>query len=170
MLEQIEFKDERFKKEEYYNVIDFTENTIILCNNYKLMDSLTKEILNTVNGKAEYNDYWCDYEDVGKAKIELCFGLQRIININGQKITLGLEPSLVYKANKPEDIWFFDYKGKYGEEEPLKYEEFIYPLLIFKGSHEAWEEGKDRVYENICNGRYGCYEGRNWVQDFSLNK
>ena len=64
------------------------------------MDTLTKEIINTVNGKAEYNDYCCDDED-------LCFGLQRIIDINGQKITIGLEPAIIYKANKPEDIWLF---------------------------------------------------------------
>lgn len=43
----------------------------------------------------------------GKAKLDLCFGLQRIIDINGQKITIGLEPAIIYKANKPEDIWLF---------------------------------------------------------------
>jgi hypothetical protein len=42
-----------------------------------------------------------------KAKLDLCFGLQRIIDINGQKITIGLEPAIIYKANKPEDIWLF---------------------------------------------------------------
>ena len=47
MLEGIEFKVDRFKKEEDYNVIEFTENTIILCNNYKLMDTLATEIVNT---------------------------------------------------------------------------------------------------------------------------
>lgn len=41
MLEIAEFKAERFKKEEDYNVIDFTENTIILCKNCKLMHGLT---------------------------------------------------------------------------------------------------------------------------------
>lgn len=29
------------------------------------MDTLTKEIINTANGKAEYNDYCCDDEDEG---------------------------------------------------------------------------------------------------------
>ena len=67
------------------------------------------EIVDTVNEKAEYNDYWCDDEDVGKAKVELRFGLQQVIDINGQKITIALEPAIIYKANKPEDIWLFDY-------------------------------------------------------------
>ena len=152
MLEYIEFKADRFRKDEDFNVIDFTENTIILCNNCQLMNSLAKEIIDTVNGKAEYNDYWCESEDIGKAEIELNFGLQCLIDINGQKITLSLEPSIIYKANKPEDIWLFDING-YNKE-------LIYPMLIFKGSNQIWEAGKDEVYKNICNGRFGCYDGK----------
>ena len=152
MLEYIEFKADRFRKEEDFNVIDLTENTIILCNNCQLMNSLAKEIINTVNGKAEYNDYWCESEDIGKAKIELNFGLQCLIDINGQKITLSLEPSIIYKANKPEDIWLFNING-YNKE-------VIYPMLIFKGSNQIWEAGKDEVYKTICNGRFGCYDGK----------
>ena len=151
MLEYIEFNANRFRKEEDFNVIDFTENTIILCNNCQLMNSLAEEIINTVNGKAEYNDYWCESEDIGKAEIELHFGLQCLININGQKITLSIEPSILYKANRPEDIWLFDING-YNKE-------LIYPILIFKGSNQMWKTGKDEVYKNICNGRCGCYDG-----------
>ena len=151
MLESIEFKVDRFKKEEDYNVIEFTENTIILCNNCQLMNTLAEEIFNTVNGEAEYNDYWCDNEDIGKAKLDLCFGLQWVIDINGQKITIGLEPAIIFKANKPEDIWFFDVNG-YGQE-------VIYPMLIFKGSRQIWEIGKYEVYKMTCNGQFGCYNG-----------
>ena len=79
MLRAIEFKDKRFRTKEDYNFLSpFTENTIILCHNYKLMDSLAKEILNTVNGEAEYNNYDCDDEDVGNARMWLSFGLQRV--------------------------------------------------------------------------------------------
>lgn len=134
MLKYIEFKADRFTKEDYYNIIEFTENTIILCNSYNLMDTLATEIINTVNKKAEYNDYWCDDKDDGKAKLDLCFGLQRVIDINGQKISIGLEPAIIYKANKLEDIWLFDYRGCDKIETLPKYEEFIYPMLIFKGS------------------------------------
>lgn len=162
MLEGIEFKVDKFKKEEDYNVIEFTENTIILCNNYKLMDTLATEIVNTVNGEAEYNNYWCDNEDVGKAKYDLRFGLQRVIDINGQKITIGLEPAIIYKANKPEDVWLFDYHGCDEIESLPKYEEYIYPMLIYKGGRKTWEDGKDAVYQTICNGRYGCYDGK-WI-------
>ena len=157
MLEQIIFNNKRFKTEDDCNVIDFTNNTVILCSNYKLMDSLTTEIVNTVNGTAEYNDYWIDDTDVNAAKLDLCFGLQRIIDINGQKITLALEPAIIYKAEKIEDIWFFDCRVQEN-----KYEEFIYPMSIFKGSLEIWNAGKDIVYKTICNGQYGCYDG-SWV-------
>ncbi|MBD5534569.1 MAG: hypothetical protein HDQ99_02695 [Lachnospiraceae bacterium] len=162
MLRAIEFKDKRFRTKEDYNLISpLTENTIILCNNYKLMDSLAEEILNTVNGDAKYNDYDCDDEDVGKAKMWLAFGLQRVIDINGQRITLALEPAIIYKANKIEDIWLFDWEGddKLGV---CPYEEFIYPFYIFKDSQKVWNDGKDEVYKMICNGRCGTYDGK-WV-------
>ncbi len=163
MLRSIEFKDKRFRAKDEDNLFcPITENTIILCNNYKLMDSLAEEILNTVNGEAEYNIYDCDDEDVGSAKMWLCFGLQRIIDINGQRITLALEPAIIYKANDIKDIWFFDYQGSNEIETLSPYEEFIYPMFIFKGSQKVWDDGKDEVYKTICNGRYGTYNGK-WV-------
>ena len=46
MLRAIEFKDKRFMTKKDNNLFSpITENTIILCNNYKLMDSLAKEII-----------------------------------------------------------------------------------------------------------------------------
>ena len=57
MLHGIEFTDKRVNSEDDYNVLgDLTENTIILCINYKLMDTLAKEILETENGKVEHNN------------------------------------------------------------------------------------------------------------------
>ena len=160
MLQYIEFKNKKFETKDYYNVLGgdkLSNNTIILCANYKLMDTLCDEIINTVNGRAEYNDYWCDDNDVGKAKLELCFGLQRIIDINGQKITLALEPSIIYKAKSIDDLWFIDWIWK-----DDTYKESVYPLTIFKGSYNKWNEGLDEIYKYIVNGRYGCYNGK-WV-------
>lgn len=163
MLRAIEFKDKRFRTKEDYNLFSpISKNAIILCHNYKLMDSLAEEILNTVNGNAEYNDYDCDDDDVGNAKMWLSFGLQRVIDINGQRITLALEPAIIYKANNIEDIWLFSYQGTDEIETLPPYEEYIYPVSIFKGSRKVWEDGKDEMYKMICNGRYGTYDGR-WV-------
>lgn len=70
MLRAIEFTDKRFKKEEYYNLFSpISNNCIILCNNYKLMDSLAKEILDTVNGDAEHNAYDCDDKDIDRKSV-----------------------------------------------------------------------------------------------------
>lgn len=159
MVNAIEFKDKRFETKDYYNVLEpITENCIIICNNYKIMYTLAEEIIDTINGQAEYNDYWCDNEDVGKAKYELNFGLQKIIDINGQKITLALEPAMIYKAKQIADIWFFDWIGK-----DDTYKEFIYPMTVFKGSDDIWSEGLDRVYKMIVSGRYGAYDGK-WTK------
>lgn len=162
MLRTIEFKDKRFRTKGNYNLLSpLTNNTIILCNNYKLMDSLAIEIINTFNGEAEYNDYDCDDEDVRNAKMWLSIGLQIVIDISGQRITLSLEPSIIYKADNIVDIWFFDWCGS-DELGVYPCEEFIYPVCIFKGSHKVREDGKDEMYKMICNGRYGTYDGK-WV-------
>lgn len=163
MLRYVEFTGRRFKKEEDYNVLgELTNNTIILCNNWKIMQTLTDEIIKTVNGEAEYNNYDCDDEDVGNAKTLIRFGLQSIIGIGDQRITLALEPSIIYKANNIEDIWFIDWSGNDEIEEFPPYKESIYPMLVFKGSRKVWEDGKDEVYKTICNGRYGCFNGK-WI-------
>lgn len=158
MVRGILFKDKRFDTEDYNNLLcQITDNTIILCANHRLMCSLAEEIFNTINGNAEYNDYDCDEEDVSKAKYELNFGLQKVIDINGQKIILCLEPAMIYKAKHIRDIWFADWIGKDDD-----YKESIYPMTIFKGSNEVWDSGLDEVYKMVVGGRYGCYDG-SWV-------
>lgn len=158
MLRGILFTNERFDTKDDNNLMNpLTDNTIILCANYKLMSSLAEEFVDTINGKAEYNDYDCDAEDVGKAKYELNFGLQKVIDINGQKIVLCLEPAMIYRAKQIRDIWFVDHVGK-----DENYKELIYPMTVFKGSFEVWDSGLDEVYKTIVNGRYGCYDG-SWV-------
>lgn len=158
MVRGILFKDKRFDTNDENNLMyQITENTIILCANFKLLKSLAKEIINTINGLAEYNDYDCDENDIGKAKYILECGWQKIIAINGQKITLCLEPAIIYKAKSIKDIWFID---EVGTDED--YKEQIYPMTIFKGSYEVWDKGMDNVYKYIVNGRYGVYDSNQW--------
>lgn len=152
MVREIQFNSKNFEKKDDYNLLGpLTKNTIILCSNWNIMNLLAKEIFDTINGNAEYNDYYCDDKDIGNAIFELRFGLQMKIKINNQTITLALEPAIVYKAKRPEDIWLFDCtKANQG---------FIYPMLIYKGSRRIWKKGLDEVYKMICSGRYGCYNG-----------
>jgi hypothetical protein len=155
MVRGILFKDVRFDTRDNNNLMcPMTENTIILCNNYRLMRNLAEEIVNTINGNAEYNDYDCDENDVGQAKYVLNFGLQKVIDVNGQKIILCLEPAMIYRATNIRDIWFADCSGTDNE-----YQEIVYPMTIFKGIREVWDSGLDKVYEMIIGGRYGCYNG-----------
>lgn len=153
MLDYIEFSTDKFEEE--HNILggELTNNTIILCDSYETMNTLHKYIIDTVNDE-EVNDacvtYYCEDEDVKQAKTILCFGLQRVLKINEQTVTLALEPSIIYKANVMMDVWFAE-----------KYDKFrLYPMSIFKGCKSKWNEGKDKVYEYIVNGRYGCYDGK----------
>lgn len=160
VVEWIMFNNEKFNKEDENNLFDpITNNTIVLCSDYKAMDMLANEIINTINGAAEYNDYSCDQEDVGNAKLVLSFGLQRLIDINGQRITIALEPAIIYKAQGIDDIWFFNLQSS---ADGAKCVGSIYPMLVFKGSNDVWNAGLDEVYKTICNGQYGTYNGK-WV-------
>lgn len=155
MLEELDFKSDNFTRKFNFNeLLELTTNTIIICNAYKTMVDLSNEIINTVNGSAEYNDYRCDDSDIGQAKIILQFGLQRKIAINQQIITLALEPAMIYLADKPEDIWFADTNddGEYA----------VWALTSFMGYNDCWDEGKDNIYKMVVNGRFGAYNGC-WV-------
>ena len=164
MVKRIYFKGTRFTAKNDYNVFGgLTSNTIVLCRNWEIMQSFADEIVKTINGKAEYNDCYCDDGDIGKAEIIFRFGLQCVIEIGNQHITLGLEPAIIYKANSISDVWFVD---SYGTGE--SYTEIIYPIYVFKSSHVLWEEGMDEVYGAICAGKFGGYDG-NWVNLHSGN-
>ena len=156
MLEDILFKAKRFA-ENNNCMAELTDNTIILCSNYKVMDSLADEIVNTVNGEAEYNDYYCETEDIGSAQFILSFGLQRVIEINNQKIILCLEPAMIYRAKRIEDIWF---ATSTGDDE---YKEAVYALTSFIKSKDIYAKGLDEVYKCIVAGRFGCYDG-SWIK------
>lgn len=148
MLEGIEFKNPIFDTYEENNLFSpLTKNTVIYCKNYEVMKFLAEEIKNTVNKAAEYNNYYCDDEDVNAAVFKMYYRLQKIIQINDQQITLSIEPAIVYKAKEKQDIWFAN-TNKDGLIA-------VYPFTIFKGHEEIWETGLDKVYKDIVNGRYG---------------
>jgi hypothetical protein len=160
MLEAIRFnKPDVFVTKDFYNeMTDLTNNTIIICNSVPIHFALNDEILNTINGTAEYNDYACDESDVGTGKVLMLGGLQRMLSIGDQTITTGIEPALVYKAKSDEDIWFADtIITEDGKEKIL-----IYPMTHFKGHKDVWSEGLDSVYFYVAGGRYGAYDGTCW--------
>ena len=163
MVNAIQFNVTRFNTKDDNNLLELTDNTIILCATINIMISLAYEILNTINGKVEYNDYQCDESDIGKVTAPIRFSLLTLINVNNQKITLSIEPSIIYKANSIDDIWFIDYIGK-----DLTYKASIYPMTIFKGSKDVWDSGLDEVYKMVAGGRYRCYDGSVWNDTKSM--
>lgn len=158
MLNAIRIYDERFDMEQN-TLAELTDNTIILCRNFDTMSALAGDIVRAVNKKGDYYDYVCDDEDIGKARYDVKLFLQKTIDINGQKITLCLEPAMVYRAKRIEDIWFQDI-GLRGSR--LVHQ--VYPLTAFKEARMLWEKGLDAVYTQITIGRYGGYTGE-WIND-----
>lgn len=160
MVSYIGFNSSHFGTKDCSNILSpLTMNTIIICNSEKTMRYLAEEIVYTINGEAEYNDYVCDDMDVGNAKFVMKFcALSRTIDILGQKITLAIEPAMVYKADSLHDIWFYDwiYAGE-------NYKESLTPMSRFKGCIDTWNKGKDEVYRMVATGRYGAYDG-NWTR------
>ena len=53
MVNAIKFNSTRFNSHDDNNLLELTDNTIILCPNTDIMISLSDEILNIINGKAE---------------------------------------------------------------------------------------------------------------------
>lgn len=153
MVSQILFTDKRFDaKNESNYMYELTKNTIILCTNQELLCSLGQEILDTINDKTK-NCYDCDVKDVGKAKIIIRNRLHMVIDVNGQTITLCLEPAMVYKAKEIDDIWFFTKVKINGN-----YKECIYPLSSFEGTEKVWKAGGlNSIYLGIVCGRYGTF-------------
>ena len=155
MVNGILFKDSTFDTTQDNNLMyPLTENTIILCQDYKLMDNISHDIINIINGKEKLSDYDCSEDDVGKAKYEFNFGLQRVIDINGQKIILCLEPAMIYRATKPEDIWFAGWVDVDGI-----IKKSVYPMLTYMGSMDIWNQGLNAVYKKISCGSFGYFTG-----------
>lgn len=151
MLKAIEFKSDRFNQEDEMNYIDnLTKNSIILCNSTSIKRELVKEIQNTLNEQAEYNDYYCDDEDIRNYNVLIDFLTTTVIQIGEQTIVFSVEPTCIFKANNIEDIWFCDEINNKIE---------LYPMEVFKGSYDKWDEGIIEVYKYICSGRYGTYDG-----------
>lgn len=153
MLRGIEFKSDRFNQEDEWNFLyELTNNTIILCNSTTIKRELTKEIKNTLNEQAEYNDYDCDEEDIRNCDTLIEFLPTTIFKIGEQTILFSVETTCVFKANDVHDIWFC-----YEDENTNKIS--LEPLAIVKNSEEKWDDDIIKVYKDIYNGKYGTYNG-----------
>lgn len=166
MIEAIRFNGEVFNHEDDYDYMDnITKNTIVICDSPHTKRKLYKEIESICEGKCidSGHDYWVNNEDIIYPKItkrivEYLPTIRFVVD-DEQTITLTIEAPFVYTAKDIMDIWFAatDKKNKIS----------VYPMLIFKGCHDIWDGGLDKVYNYVTQGRYGGYEGY-WMDKESL--
>lgn len=164
MLKGIEFhnssnREYQFETKDNYNLMsELTSNTIILCANPKIKNFITQQIVDIFDCKHEEfdeeshdynsNDYPCNMD----YKYIIQYLPTTILFIDSlQQIILTVEAPFVIQAKSPKDIWFVDYD----KDNKL----IVYPFNIFKGYQDDWDKGIMEVYKNVCNGRYGCYDG-----------
>jgi len=159
MIHGIWFNDETFDRTSDNNIMyPLTKDTLVLCSDYQLMNFLANDIMTAINYENTDNDYDCDESDIGKAKYELNFGLQKVIDVNGQRITLCLEPAMIYRVKHISDIWFAEWVNI-----DCEIKKSVYPMTAFIGSNELWNKGLVEVYQAIVCGKCGGYNG-SWVK------
>lgn len=164
MLNYIEFHGDLFNHDDYYNLVDeMTNNMIFICDCPQTKNKIVNEIEKICNGECvEYgHDYWCGenrlYPTITKRVITY-LPTTRLVIDNEQTITCTIEAPFVLTATDIKDIWFaVNNGGKIS----------VYPMTIFKGSHDKWNDGIESVYCYVTGGRYGSYDGY-WMNKNSL--
>ena len=159
MLKGILFNDpEHFDFNDDNNYIDvITNNCIILCEDAEVKRFLAQQIEDICDGKHRHEEghTYSTGDDIDNAhdpqitnRISYLPTTWLTID-NEQKIVLTIEAPFILTAISPEDIWFA---------ERTSYDKVtIFPFKIFKGYKEVWDEGIEKVYKNIINGRYMNY-------------
>lgn len=161
MLRGILFNDEKyFESSDDNNLMDtLTENTIILCVDNKVKNFLYDAIRGICEGKHKEGGYEYYVEDTDKLNLKVGISYLPTAELyidDEQKIILTMEVPYILTAKQPEDIWF----AQRNRDNKI----VIYPMKIFKGYKEKWEEGIEAVYRYIAQGRYGDYKYGNIVE------
>lgn len=150
----------RFNNEHYFdfnndnNLMDvLTENTIILCEDNQIKNFLLNEIVDICNGRHEENGHDYYIEDLDKLNIR--YGINYLPTTelyidDNQKIIITMEAPYIFTAIDPADIWF----AQRTKDNKIT----IYPLKLFEGYKERWEQGAYKIYIDTILGRYGNYQ------------
>lgn len=161
MLRGILFNNERyFESSDDNNLMDIlTENTIILCEDNKVKNFLYDAIREICDGRHKEDGYEYYAEDTDKLSLRVGISYLPTTELyidDEQKIVLTMEAPYILTAKTPEDIWF----ALRSRDNKIA----IYPMKIFKGYKEKWNEGIQAVYHYIANGRYSDYKYGNIVE------
>lgn len=154
MLRGILFNDDKyFESVDDNNLMDvLTKNTIVLCEDTEIKNFLHHAIVDVCEGKHMEEGYLYHIEDTDYLNFK--YGINYLptteLNIDEeQKIIFTIEAPYILTATSPADIWF----AQRTKENKIR----IYPLRVFKGYKEIWEQGVYRVYIDTIVGRYGNY-------------
>ena len=161
MLRGILFNDDRyFESSDDNNLMDrLTENTIILCADNKIKNFLYDAIWGICHGKYRKSGYEYYAEDTDKLNLKVGISYLPTAELyvdDEQKIIITMEVPYILTAKQPEDIWF----AQRNRDNKIA----IYPMKVFKGYKEKWDEGIEAVYRYIAEGRYGDYKYANIVE------
>lgn len=135
------------------NLMDtLTKNTIVLCEDNQIKNFLANAIIEICEGKHKKSGY--DYCAEPEDKLELQVGISYLPTTelfvdNEQKIVLTMEAPYILTAQSASDIWF----AQRTKDAKIS----LYPMRIFQGYEEKWNEGVEAVYKYIIAGRYGDY-------------
>ena len=153
MLKYLEIFDKKFIRDNNYNLLSFrgnlTDNVIIKCKTFDVVDYIATIILETVNNVETSNieenihtHFCCDDEDIDNARVDIIdLGLEEIIiKINKQTIIISTRPEIILKVKNKKDLWFIS-----EAEDGLR----IYGLVDFKGYDGELDTG---VLQDITNG------------------
>lgn len=154
MLRGILFNDDKyFESINDNNLMDtLTQNTIILCEDTEIKKFLYHAIIDICDGKHIESgyDYYIEDTDYLNYKNGINYLPTTELNIDTeQKITFTVEAPYILTATSPKDIWF----AQRTKENKIR----IYPLRVFKGYKERWEQGVYKIYIDTIAGRYGNY-------------
>ena len=149
---------------EKIKMYELTKNAIVLFNNSELKYKFVQEFLKIRQDETDLDTKDICYSTVldedksdeqdHKAKIKTVIEYKptSIYMVdNEQKFIFTTEAPFILQCNNPYDLWFCD-ANKDNEIQ-------LWSFIEFKGYKETWSKGIDKVYKEVINGRYGCYEG-----------
>ena len=160
MLKYLEIFDKKFIRDNNYNLLSFrgnlTDNVIIKCKTYDVVDYIATIILETVNNVGTSNieenihtHFCCDDEDIDNARVDIIdLGLEEIIiKINKQTIIISTRPEIILRVKNKKDLWFIS-----EAEDGLR----IYGLVDFKGYNGELDTGVlQDIINGVSKGRFG---------------
>ena len=166
MLEKIKFNSDKFDSTNS-ELLELTNNTIILCDNYLTKCVITREIMKSFNDE-NYDgcDYYYNYNDIYKVEVQympttiLKIQMKRMEEIIGknnniiykkpQRIIVTTECPFVLQCQSQNDLCF----AESDNDDKIH----LYHFTDFKGHEETFDKGLYYLYKEVLSGKYGGFK------------